>query len=617
MCGIVGVVGQTNALPQMLDGLQRLEYRGYDSAGVSFINPFGRTVTIKSKGNVDKLKGIVFADKSNSGATAIAHTRWATHGKVTSENAHPHRSGSLSLVHNGIIENYDRLRAQLIDSGYVFKSETDSEVVVHLLHDAMKTQNTSLQDALFSIIPLLEGAYGILVMDESNPNELLVARSGSPMIIGIGEKVNGESGMNFVSSDELSLHEFTNKFVYLDEGDFAKITSTDFVVFDRLGVKINKTIRYADVDRNASSKGEHDSFMAKEMDEQPIVIKNLIDHHFSSLGDVNNGSELGPIGKIIGDVDHIHIVACGTSFHSGLIAKDLFETELNISTSVEVASEYRYRKVAVPKNTLLICISQSGETADTLAALNKAKKEGLYVSSLAICNVPTSSMIREAEYHMLLRAGVEVGVASTKAFTMQLVAFMLITISAMKSRGLDQNANQLFKDILKIPALCRQTIALKEKIEVAAQQLKEAHSCLFLGRGQQTAIALEGALKLKELSYIHAQGYAAGELKHGPLALVDEHISIIATAPADPIHSKLASNIEEVNARGGNFIIFADRNVDIKADNIIRIDMPDVPLSISSIIYAIPLQYLSYFVAKIRGENVDQPRNLAKSVTTE
>lgn len=614
MCGIVGIVSQKNCLTQILDGLQRLEYRGYDSAGVAFIDNIGQTKCIKRKGNVGVLKDAVFSEHDNHlyGSIAIAHTRWATHGKVTEENAHPHQSGSISLVHNGIIENYESLKSDMIEKGYVFKSETDSEVLAHLLDHTINTYKCSLYDALQKVIPILEGAYGLLIMDQRTPGELWVARSGSPMVIGVGSE---DEKTTYIASDEHSLHPYTNQFVYLDEGEIAHVTSHDFTVFLN-GEVVDKTVRISDANQEESEKGEHDSYMSKEMQEQPRVIENLINHHIVD-GDIFKDSELKNIIPLLKKTKHVHIVACGTSFHSGLIAKDLFESKLNISTSVEVASEYRYRQVAVPENTLFICISQSGETADTLAALKKANDSNLYLATLAICNVATSSMVREADVHFLLRAGVEIGVASTKAFTMQILAFLLIVYAYSVKVNKQEQASELLESLKMLPLYCTQAISLGQEVAKSALLLEHSQSCLFLGRGQQAAIAMEGALKLKELSYIHAEAYAAGELKHGPLALIDEDIPVIVTASYDHTHAKLASNVEEVNARGGRFIVFADPRVELKAENMCRVDMPMVPVDIASIVYAIPLQYLSYYAAILKGENVDQPRSLAKSVTTE
>jgi glucosamine--fructose-6-phosphate aminotransferase (isomerizing) len=614
MCGIVGVIGKASCLATILDGLQKLEYRGYDSAGIAFLNNSGKTTCIKKKGNVSVLrKSVLGDDKEYYGTSAIAHTRWATHGKVTEDNAHPHQSGKISIVHNGIIENHEFLREDLKQKGYVFLSETDSEVIVHLLHYiSQENPKFGMVDVIKESASQLEGAYGLVIMSEENRNELWVVRSGSPMIIGLGE--NGKEE-NFISSDELSLHPHTTQFVYLDEGEIACVRSEQVTFYSPKGDIIDKTVLYSSPQESSISQGEFNSFMEKEMDEQPAVMQSLIDRYFNE-GEISLTSDISTIASIVASAPHIHIVACGTSYHSGLIAKDLFESKLGISTQVEVASEYRYRTVAVPVGTLFICISQSGETADTLAALRKANASNQYSCSIVLCNVKTSSMVREADHHFLLRAGAEIGVASTKAFTMQILAFLIITCSAQSIKG-SPGVQSLCDAIISLPKFAKEVIGLSSLLSEAANILADVNSCIFIGRGQQTAIAMEGALKLKELSYIHAEAYAAGELKHGPLALIDEFMPVIVTAPFDYTHSKLSSNIEEVNARGGVFIIFADPRMEVHADSLIKINMPEVDIQIASIIYAIPLQLLSCLVAKIRGENVDQPRNLAKSVTVE
>jgi glucosamine--fructose-6-phosphate aminotransferase (isomerizing) len=611
MCGIIGTVGDKTVLSTLLTGLKKLEYRGYDSAGVAISDANGQFTVIKAVGNTDALKHATENSHAISGATmGIAHTRWATHGRVTEANAHPHISGRISLVHNGIIENHHTLRNELQSLGAQFLSETDSEVLAVAIEREME-KGVSLHQAVQVVTARATGAYGLVVMDR-NKEEIVVARSGSPMVIGLSAQAN------YVASDPLAINDKTESFIYLDEGETAIVHAHSVNVFSARGEKIDKPISIVEYNPEDDGKNGYDTFMQKEIAEQPAVIGRLVRTHLSDqLGVLNMSSELNNIRLKLNreDCKNIHIVACGTSYHAGLVARYYFEHYLDLPTTVEIASEFRYRDVAVPEGTAFICISQSGETADTLAALRKAKKSG-YLTTLVLCNVATSSMVREADASLALQAGIEVGVASTKAFTTQLTAFLLLTLAMMDSN--DPKRRSLHNDLMRLPADCETMLNLGSFVDSkAAPVLDGSSSCLFLGRGEQTPIAMEGALKLKELSYIHAEAYAAGELKHGPLALIDKDIPIIVTAPSDGVVDKLTSNIEEVAARGGRFVIFHAPDVDIDVDNAVKIQMPVVPLSTAAITYVIPLQLLSYYATLRRDFNVDQPRNLAKSVTTE
>jgi glucosamine--fructose-6-phosphate aminotransferase (isomerizing) len=611
MCGIIGTVGDNAVLSTLLTGLKKLEYRGYDSAGVAISDAGGQFTVIKAVGNTDALKYVTENSPVMNGATmGLAHTRWATHGRVTESNAHPHISGRISLVHNGIIENHHALRKELESSGEHFLSETDSEVLAVAIDRELR-KGGDLHHAVKIVTSKATGAYGLVVMDRSK-EEIVVARSGSPMVIGLSEQAN------YVASDPLAINDKTESFIYLDEGETAIVHANAVSVFSPSGEKIDKPVSIIKYNPEDDGKNGYDTFMQKEIAEQPAVIGRLVRTHLSDqAGVLNLSSELNEIKLKLNrdDCKNIHIVACGTSYHAGLVARYYFEHYLNLPTTIEIASEFRYRDVAVPEGTAFICISQSGETADTLAALRKAKKSG-YLTTIVLCNVETSSMVREADASLALQAGTEVGVASTKAFTTQLTAFLLLTLAMMDSD--DPRRHSLHTDLMRLPADCETMLNLGTCVDSkAAPVLDGSLNCLFLGRGEQTPIAMEGALKLKELSYIHAEAYAAGELKHGPLALVDKDIPIIVTAPSDGVVDKLISNIEEVAARGGRFIIFHAPDVDINVDNAVKIQMPAVPLSTAAITYVIPLQLLSYYATLRRDLNVDQPRNLAKSVTTE
>jgi glutamine---fructose-6-phosphate transaminase (isomerizing) len=607
MCGIVGIISKNKIITPLLNGLERLEYRGYDSAGVAVIEN-GKLLSNKSVGNVGKLKEVINKEPLD-GTIGIAHTRWATHGGVTKENAHPHLSqDEIALVHNGIIENHATLRKSLINDGYNFRSDTDTEVVVHLLHQ-QREKHSSLRHSVQATTALLQGAYGIVTFEVNTPHTLIVARSGSPMVIGIGHDAH------YVASDQMSLRTYTNQFVYLEEGDVAELRSDALTIWDKNGEQVERTRVIDQQDCDDGDKGDFDHYMQKEMMEQPSILNALIHRYFEG-GRPSN--ELIACQNALESAEHIHIVACGTSFHAGLVAKYWFEQYAKIGCTVEIASEYRYRDVFVPDNTVFVCVSQSGETADTLAALRKANTDR-YLTSIAICNVSTSSMVREAKQALMTHAGVEIGVASTKAFTTQLVAFLgLVFAGVVAQQGQEsKTAKTLLSSLMAIPAQCEEALALEPQIKQWAPTFREIFASIFLGRGVQCPIAMEGALKLKELSYIHAEAYAAGELKHGPLALVDKTLPIVVNAPFDGVMEKLCANLEEVSARGGNMYIFADPRAALPttAENVAL--MPKVDEITAPIVYILPLQLLAYHVALVKGANVDQPRNLAKSVTVE
>lgn len=611
MCGIVGAATQRNVYKILIEGLHRLEYRGYDSAGLSIIDENNILQTRKNIGKVAELEAVA-AQNPVAGNTGIAHTRWATHGEPSTTNSHPHTSGKVSVVHNGIIENHDSLRTELIAAGYEFISATDTEVVAHLVNYYLKQDDdTNLRNAVQKTIGRLAGAYALGVISQDQPDTIIAARSGSPLVIGVG------IDEHFIASDQMALRQVTDRFVFLEEGDLVDLTSDRYQVFDESGNSVERPMTTLDEKDQIAEKGEYRHFMQKEIFEQAKV-----------LGD----TFAGRIGKdsiheaifgykaedLFAKTKAIHIIACGTSFHSGLVAKYWLEHYAGIPCQVEVASEYRYRNVAVPQGTLFISISQSGETADTLAALHKAKQNG-YLGFLAICNVANSSLVRESDIALMTLAGPEIGVASTKAFTTQLVALQLLSISLAKHNGLDAaTEKELVQNLHKLPELCTQVLALDSVIEEVSEAFANKHHALFLGRGEQYPIALEGALKLKEISYIHAEAYPSGELKHGPLALVDEDMPVVTVAPNNELLEKLKSNLHEVRARGGQLFVFADRDSGFVSEpGITVIDMPHVPQSLEAIIYTLPLQMLSYHVAVLKGTDVDQPRNLAKSVTVE
>lgn len=609
MCGIVGATAERRVAGILLEGLRRLEYRGYDSAGVALLSDAGLQ-QVRRIGKVQALADALDETGAN-GFSGIAHTRWATHGGVTEANAHPHFSNdTIAVVHNGIIENHESLRKKLQDLGYVFTSQTDTEVICHLMHHELKSHNDLLA-ALQSTVKQLEGAYGTVIMDKRRPGELVVARSGSPLVIGLG------LGENFVASDQLALLPVTREFIYLEEGDVARITRETVEIFDTQGQPVQREQQTSDLQYDAGGKGEYRHYMLKEIHEQPIAVRNTLEGRVN--GDEIMVNAFGEnAAEIFKDIRHVQIVACGTSYHAGMVARYWLESYAGVSCNVEIASEFRYRKSHVFPGSLLITISQSGETADTLAALRLAKTLG-YRSSLTICNVATSSMVRESDLAFLTRAGAEIGVASTKAFTTQLVGLLMLVSALGRFNGMDKATEaRIAHALAALPTKLEQSLKITAEIEELAEEFADKDHSLFLGRGDQYPIAMEGALKLKEISYIHAEAYAAGELKHGPLALIDAEMPVIVVAPNNELLEKLKSNVEEVRARGGIMYVFADKDAHFASDDTMRvINLDHVDAIVAPIVYTIPLQLLSYYVAIIKGTDVDQPRNLAKSVTVE
>ena len=609
MCGIVGAVAQRDIAEILLEGLRRLEYRGYDSAGLAVVDAQGQVTRLRRLGKVSNLVQAA-EETSLVGGSGIAHTRWATHGEPSEANAHPHISGHIIIVHNGIIENHEPLREQMIKRGYSFSSETDTEVVAHLVHWEQQ-HGGSLREVVLRVIPQLRGAYGMVIMDSRDPQVLIAARSGSPLVIGRGV------GENFIASDQLALLPVTRRFVYLEEGDVAEVTRRDLTIIDRHGEIVQRAEIESNVQYDAGDKGIYRHYMQKEIYEQPLAIKNTLAGRFSH-GAVDL-SELGADGDaLLAKVEHIQIVACGTSYNSGMVSRYWFEALAGIPCDVEIASEFRYRQSAVRKNSLLITLSQSGETADTLAALRLSKQLG-YLGSLAICNVAGSSLVRESDLALMTKAGTEIGVASTKAFTTQLTVLLMLVAKVGRLHGVaPQTEQDIVHALQALPSRIEQMLSQDELIAALAEDFSDKHHALFLGRGDQYPIAMEGALKLKEISYIHAEAYAAGELKHGPLALIDADMPVIVVAPNNELLEKLKSNIEEVRARGGLLYVFADADAGFSDSEGMRIiPLPHVEEVIAPIFYTVPLQLLSYHVALIKGTDVDQPRNLAKSVTVE
>ena len=616
MCGIVGAVAERNITAVLVEGLKRLEYRGYDSAGVALLTDKGDLDRRRRVGKVSELESALSAEPL-AGRLGIAHTRWATHGAPSERNAHPHFSGhDLAVVHNGIIENHEELRAQLKGLGYVFSSDTDTEVIVHLLDHKLKTQ-PDLTAALKEAVKELHGAYGLAVISAKQPDRLLAARSGSPLVIGLG------LGENFLASDQLALRQVTDRFMYLEEGDIAEIQRDSVQIWDVSGQPVvRESVQYHE-GAEAADKGEYRHFMLKEIHEQPKVVQRTLEGRLGS--DHVLIQAFGPqAAELFAKVRNVQIVACGTSYHAGMVARYWLEGLAGIPCQIEVASEFRYRKVVVQPDTLFVSISQSGETADTLAALRNAKEyapgQGGYLASLAICNVGISSLVRESDLTLLTQAGPEIGVASTKAFTTQLVALMLLTLSLGQVRGtLDKALEaELVDELRRLPTRLGEALAMDSVVEKVSELFAEKHHSLFLGRGAQYPVAMEGALKLKEISYIHAEAYPAGELKHGPLALVDSDMPVVTVAPNNELLEKLKSNLQEVRARGGELLVFADEQAGMSnGEGTHVVNMPHIHDALAPILYTIPLQLLSYYVAVLKGTDVDQPRNLAKSVTVE
>ena len=610
MCGIVGAVAQRDVADILVEGLKRLEYRGYDSAGVAVIDNDHQLKRARRLGKVQELADALSTEPL-MGGTGIAHTRWATHGAPSEINAHPHvSSDNIAVVHNGIIENHQELREKLQVLGYVFVSDTDTEVIAHLMHHEMKTAD-SLVEAFQKTVIQLDGAYGAVVMDSNDKDRIVVARSGSPLVIGYG------LGENFIASDMLALLPVTRKFSFLEEGDVAEVTRFNVNVFDKNGNAVEREAKEREVAQDSGDKGEYRHYMLKETYEQPTAIRNTLEGRL-----IGNTLDINTFGEgaddIFKEIEHVQIIACGTSYHSGMVARYWLEALAGVSCNIEIASEFRYRRSHVPKNALLVTISQSGETADTLAALRLAKELG-YRASLTICNVQGSSLVRESDLAFMTKAGAEIGVASTKAFTTQLVGLLMMTLAIGQHHGMPQEVqNEISTSLMTLPNKLDEVLALACSIEDLAEDFADKHHALFLGRGDQYPIAMEGALKLKEISYIHAEAYAAGELKHGPLALIDAEMPVIVVAPKNDLIEKLKSNVEEVRARGGLMYVFADQDARFESDETMKvINVPHCDDIIAPIVYTLPLQLLSYYVAIIKGTDVDQPRNLAKSVTVE
>jgi glutamine---fructose-6-phosphate transaminase (isomerizing) len=610
MCGIVGAVAQRNISEILIEGLRRLEYRGYDSAGLAVISDF-KISRLRRVGKVSELQKAIEKNPIE-GNIGIAHTRWATHGEPNESNAHPHFSNdTIAVVHNGIIENYESLREELKLQGYVFTSDTDTEVMAHLIERERKTSD-SLISAVLKATKLLEGAYGTVVMELANPDSLVVARSGSPLVLGKG------IGEMFIASDQLALLPVTRQFMFLEEGEVAEVSRREVKILAPDGTVVEREFEETSVQYDAGDKGKFRHFMMKEIYEQPDSINSTLEGRLAQDSVIiESFGNRAP--ELLDKVEFVQIIACGTSYHAAMVAKYWVESMARIPCQVEIASEYRYRKTVVSKNSLFISISQSGETADTLAALRIAKEQG-FLASLTICNVPGSSLVRESDMAFMTRAGAEIGVASTKAFTTQLTGLlMLATALAQTKKSLPQEEiSNIIQELRALPSDINHALEMDSTIESMAEEFNEKEHCLFLGRGEQYPIAMEGALKLKEISYIHAEAYAAGELKHGPLALIDQDMPVVVVAPNNELIEKLKSNMEEVRARGGQLYVFADKNSEIVENEGIKLVRCDVQGRYTApIVFTVPLQLLSYHVAVIRGTDVDQPRNLAKSVTVE
>ena len=608
MCGIIAASTERSVGKLLIQGLYKMEYRGYDSAGIA-MHTEDRVAHLRALGKVKLLEDLMINEKPK-GKVGIAHTRWATHGEPSEVNAHPHQSNErIFIVHNGIIENYLELKDELADKGYAFTSKTDSELIAHLL-DSYLEAGSSLLEATKKLKDKLQGAYAIAALDHSDPNTLVLARHRSPLLIGLGEDEN------FAASDPLALADLTNKFLILEDGDVAKISPNNVEVFDKNNKSCKRDIQIIDIKSEAASKGDYKHFMEKEIFEQPNAILNTLDGRIGGDDVLENIFGEGS-NDLFAKVKRIQITACGTSLHAGRVAANWFSAIAGLPTQIDFASEYRYKNPYVDKNTLLVTISQSGETADTLAALRYAQDQN-YLASLAICNVPTSSLARESDFLLLTNAGPEIGVASTKAFTTQLTALMLLTLSLTKAFGTNPRLRaRVIQALRQMPEIVEKSLELKDDIVDIASEIAQQDNALFLGRGMFYPIAKEGALKLKEISYIHAEAYPAGELKHGPLALIDERMPVVAIAPEHELAEKLVSNLEEVKARGGALYVFGNAKEKLSLERGKYISMPECDFLLTPILYTIPLQILSYEVALIRGTDIDQPRNLAKSVTVE
>jgi glucosamine--fructose-6-phosphate aminotransferase (isomerizing) len=610
MCGIVGAVAHRNVTPVLVEGLKRLEYRGYDSAGLAVLDHENRLLRVRRAGKIKVLEEAL-AEAALTGKIGIAHTRWATHGVPSERNAHPHTSrDQVAVVHNGIVENHEALRAELEARGYRFESETDTEVIGNLVHVHLE-QGLSLLEAVQETCKSVHGAYAIGVISSTEPRRLVTARHGSPLVIGLGESEN------FIASDVFALVSETQRFIFLEDGDTAELTTDDVQIYDAAGTAVERPVHVTKLAADAVERGQYRHYMQKEIHEQPMAIEKTLDGRCSGgrVLDEAFGPNAGPM---LDAIRGVQIVACGTSFHAGMVARYWMEELAGLPCSVEVASEFRYRKHVVLPGTLFVTISQSGETADTLAALKEAGALG-YDYTLAICNVPESSLVRESEFALMTRAGPEIGVASTKAFTTQLTALLLLVLALGRRNGLSEEREiHIVEELAQLPEQIHHALRLEPEIVAWAETLGDKKDALYLGRGLHYPVAMEGALKLKEISYIHAEAYPAGELKHGPLALIDDEMPVVAVAPNDELLEKLKSNLQEVNARGGELYVFAD--VDVPLENIPGVRLLRVaPVNdaLAPIIYTIPLQLLAYHVAVIKGTDVDQPRNLAKSVTVE
>ena len=608
MCGIIAAASNRNVGKLLVQGLHKMEYRGYDSAGIA-LHQNNQIAHLRTLGKVKSLEDKMIQEKPKS-KLGIAHTRWATHGEPSEENAHPHKSKDrVYIVHNGIIENYLELKEYLKTEGYSFSSQTDSELIAHML-DFFLNKGNSMIDSMYLTKEKLDGAYAIAAVDKEDESNIVLARNKSPLLIGIG------TDEFLAASDPLAIGQLTNEFIFLEDGDVAQISAEDFVIYDNDKKETSREITKIDISDQATSKGEYKHFMEKEIYEQPQAILNTIDGRVGGDDVLDNIFGIGS-SDIFQKVKRIQIVACGTSLHAGRVAANWFSSISELPAQIDYASEYRYRNPHVDEDSLLVTISQSGETADTLAALRYAKEKD-YISTLTICNVPTSSLARESDYSIFTNAGPEIGVASTKAFTTQLAALMLLALSLAKSR--DKNPKlrtRVITAMRSLPDTIEETLKLKDTILEIAPEIANKDNALFLGRGIFYPIAKEGALKLKEISYIHAEAYPAGELKHGPLALIDEDMPVIALAPESEIAEKLVSNLEEVKARGGTLFVFSDPSISMDLKSGRLINMPKCDFLLTPIIYTIPLQILSYEVALLRGTDIDQPRNLAKSVTVE